>query len=92
MFSVKEKKLSQKTNKVYSVIKSEWPVNPCFVAEKMGEEVNPETRKRISSKYLYHFEKLHKSGYIMMKTIGNTKIAWPMQTEKYRVIDEMLGD
>lgn len=91
MFNTDDKKLSKKTSEVYSIIVSEWPVNPCFVAKKLGEHVSTKTRKSMSSKYLYHFEKLHDQGYIMMKTIGNTKIAWPTQAEKYRFIDELLG-
>lgn len=91
MFNTGDKKLSKKTSEVYSIIASEWPVNPCFVAKKLGEHVSEKTRKRISSKYLYHFKKLYDQGHIMMKTVGNTKIAWPMQAEKYKVIGELRG-
>jgi hypothetical protein len=72
---------------VYEAIKANWPANPLEVAEFLNDEGS---QKSLSAKYLYHFKKLKKAGLIMVKKIGNTYVAWPMEIEKLRLANEML--
>jgi len=83
----KIKKLSVSTSRVYEAIKANWPANPLEVAEFLNDRGN---KKSLSAKYIYHFKKLKKAGLIMIKKVGNTYIAWPVEVEKLRLANEML--
>lgn len=85
--SVRMKKVSNVTAKVFEIIHSRWPTNPLEVAEVLGEKGKEKT---LSAKYLYHFRKLKEIGLIDMKKVGNTYIAWPTEIEKLRVVHELL--
>ncbi|MFH8086581.1 MAG: hypothetical protein QW609_02050 [Candidatus Aenigmatarchaeota archaeon] len=85
--SVRVKKVSQITAKVFEIIHSRWPTNPLEVAEILGDRGKEKT---LSAKYLYHFRKLKEMGLIDMKKVGNTYIAWPTEIEKLRVVHELL--
>jgi len=85
--SVKLKKVSQLTAKVFEIIHSRWPTNPLEVAEILGDKGKEKT---LSAKYLYHFRKLKEMKLIDMKKVGNTYIAWPTEIEKLRVVHELL--
>ncbi|MEM5793674.1 MAG: hypothetical protein QXS48_04655 [Candidatus Aenigmatarchaeota archaeon] len=85
--SVRVKKVSQLTAKVFEIIHSRWPTNPLEVAEILGDKGKEKT---LSAKYLYHFRKLKEMGLIDMKKVGNTYIAWPTEIEKLRVVHELL--
>ncbi len=81
------KKLSSSTSRVLEAIKSSWPINPLEVAEILADKGE---QKSLSAKYVYHFKKLKKAGLIMMKKVGNTYIAWPIEIEKLRLAHEFL--
>jgi len=83
----KLKKLSKSTTRVFNVIREIWPVNPLEVAKFLNDDGDI---KSLSAKYLYHFKKLYKLKLIRMKKIGNTYIAWPIEIEKLRIMNEIL--
>jgi hypothetical protein len=85
----KLKRLSASTSRVYEAIKANWPANPLEVAEFLNDKGN---QKSLSAKYIYHFKKLKKAGLIMVKKVGNTYIAWPVEIEKLRLANEMLRE
>jgi len=86
-YEEKLKRLSYSTSRVLEAIKANWPANPLEVAEFLGEKGN---QKSLSAKYVYHFKKLKKAGLIMMKKVGNTYVAWPIEIEKLRLANEFL--
>ena len=85
----KLKSLKPLTLKILDKINSHWPTNPLEVARELDE--NGKT-KSLSSRYLYHFRKLHAAGLIQLKRTGNTYIAWPIDMEKLRVLHEMIRE
>lgn len=86
---VKVEKISTSSMKVFNVIHSKWPINPLEVAQALNENGK---QKTLSAKYLYHFKKLNDKGFIRMKKVGNTYIAWPLDVEKLRMIHELIRD
>lgn len=89
IFSDKAPELSKSTQEVLSVIREKWPANPIEVAKELGDSGK---QKTLSARYLYHFKKLHSLELIHMKKLGNTYIAWPMDIEKIRVLNEMVRE
>jgi len=95
----KRRELGKMTARVLEAITSKWPANPLEVASELGENSNAggkkaktNSSKALSSRYLYHFRKLHGLGLIDMKKLGNTYVAWPMDMERLRVLHEMLRE
>lgn len=86
-YEEKVKRLSSSSSRVLEAIKASWPANPLEVAEFLNDQGN---QKSLSAKYIYHFKKLKKAGLIMMKKVGNTYIAWPVEVEKLRLANEVL--
>ncbi len=78
-------RISKTTKKVLESVNSKWPINTLEVANLLGDRGNVKT---LSSKYLYHFKKLHQANLIEMKKVGNTYIAWPKNLEKMRNVEK----
>lgn len=82
------KRLSEKTREVYEVVRDDWPVNPVEVGRQLeGASDTP----RLSAKYLYHFRKLEDAGLIRLRKVGNTYVSWPVEIERLRVIQDLMG-
>ena len=80
-------KLDKTSEKVFKAIHSSWPANPLDIAKVLGDKGKDKT---LSAKYLYHFKKLAEKELIQLKKTGNTYIAWPIEIEKIRVIQELI--
>src|SRR3990170_1892758 len=87
LFGVRKYDIGDFTMQILEVIKEKWPTNPLEVASKFEEKGSVKT---LSARYLYHFRKLKKLDLIDMKKIGNTYIAWPVEMEKLRVVQDLL--
>lgn len=85
-------KLSPREREIYSLIVEAWPTSALELAEHLGENLESrEQRRKISTKYTYYLHKLIEKRLILSKRVGNAIIVWPLHTEKYRAIHEMLG-
>ncbi|MGC8812588.1 MAG: hypothetical protein ACP5O8_03340 [Candidatus Aenigmatarchaeota archaeon] len=86
-YEEKLKRISRSSSRVLEAIKANWPANPLEVAEFLNDKGS---QKSLSAKYIYHFKKLKKAGLIMVKKVGNTYVAWPVEVEKLRLANEVL--
>ena len=75
------------------MIKDHWPITSVELAELLNESLNSrEERKRAYSKYSYYLNKMIGSGLLLSKKSGKTLIVWPLEVEKYRVIESIIFD
>ena len=85
--------LSRREAEIYSLILSNWPTSALEVAEHFREDISTrENRKRLSTKYSYHIQKLVDKQLVLSKKAGNSLIVWPLKVEKYRAIDTILKE
>jgi len=73
---------------VLKIIEENWPVNVTNVVE-MLEESNWDRTSAIA-KIKYHFDRLAEEEKIRKKRIGRNVIAWPMEIEKLRMVQELI--
>jgi len=79
--------------KLFSLIKDHWPVTSIELAELLNENLNSrEERKRAYSKYSYYLNKMINSKLLLSKKSGKTLVVWPLEVEKYRVIESIILD
>jgi hypothetical protein len=79
--------------KLYSLIKEHWPVTSIELAELLNENLNSrKSKKRAYSKYSYYLKKMIQNKVLLSKKSGNTLIVWPLEVEKYRVIDSIINN
>ena len=80
-------------SKLFSLIKENWPVTSIELAELFNENLSSrETRKRAYSKYSYYLRKMISKKLLLSKKSGSTLIVWPLEVEKYRVIDSIISE
>ncbi|MFH1664112.1 MAG: hypothetical protein ABH986_04880 [archaeon] len=80
-------------SKLFFLIKENWPVTSIELAELLDENLSSrETRKRAYSKYSYYLKKLVSKKLLFSKKSGNTLVVWPLEVEKYRVIDSIISE
>ena len=79
-------KAKQLTQKVFEIIKEEWPVHASGVCRKLGIEANPSNVSKIK----YHFGILEKQGKIRTKKLDRALVAWPHDIEKLRVMQDFF--
>lgn len=85
-------KLSLVEKEILEIVLQNWPVSALEIAEHLKEEVSPDNRKNLSTKYSYYLKKLVDKKLIFSKRVGNALIVWPLKVEKYRTIDQILQE
>ncbi len=80
-------------DRIYEVIIAKWPTHVSEVARilKMFPESDPENKSTIA-KVKYHFDQLAREHKINVKKIDRALVAWPVEVEKYRALQELLGN
>ncbi len=79
--------------KLLDLIKENWPVTSIELAELFNDKIDSrKSKKRAYSKYSYYLKKLISNKVLFSKKSGNTLIVWPVEVEKYRVIDSIISD
>ncbi len=80
-------------SKIFSLVKDNWPLTPIELAVLLNEDISSrESRKRAYSKYAYYLKKMISLKILFSKKSGKTLIVWPVEVEKYRVIDSIISD
>jgi predicted transcriptional regulator len=78
--------------KILEIIQAEWPVHATEIAKHLElEMLHFEHQKKHVARINYHLKKLEKEDRIHTKKIGQATVCWPIEIEKIRVIQEMLG-
>lgn len=78
-------------SKLFSLIKEYWPVTSIELAELLHENLESrEEKKRAYSRYSYYLNKMINSKLILSKKSGKTLIVWPLEAEKFRVIESII--
>lgn len=76
---------------IYSFALENWPTTPIEIAKAMQENLTGrEQQRRASTKYAYYIKKLVEKKLLLSKKAGNSIIVWPLVTEKYRTIHNIL--
>lgn len=93
-FSVSDRELSVFERDVLLFVLENWPCSSLEVAEHFGEKpVSRPDRKRVSTRFSYHLQKLVGKRVLFSKRFGNSLVVWPVRVEKYRTIHSILqGD
>jgi hypothetical protein len=79
--------------KLFSLIKENWPVTSIELARLLDEDLSSrKSRKRAYSKYAYYLRKMVSKKVLLSKKSGNTLVVWPLEVEKYRVIDSIISE
>lgn len=81
----KAKKLQQK---VFQIIKENWPIHPSGVCRILKIEDNVANISKIK----YHFDILKKKNLIHTKKIDRALVAWPAEIEKIRLVHDLLKE
>ncbi|MBU0661927.1 hypothetical protein KKH30_01120 [Candidatus Micrarchaeota archaeon] len=86
-------RLSEREQDVYSIVLERWPTTALEIAEHFNENLaDRDSKKKASTKYAYYLRKLVERRLLLSKRAGNTLIVWPLHTEKYRTIHNMLKE
>ncbi len=92
MSEMPENVLGEFEAKLFSLIKEHWPITSMELAELLNENLSSrKQRKRAYSKYSYYLNKLISNKVLLSKKSGKTLIVWPLEVEKYRVIDSIIS-
>jgi len=78
---------NQLTNNIYETICREWPIHASGVCRHLKIPVNPSNISKIK----YHFDILKKQNKIRTKKLDRALVAWPVQIEKIRVMQELIS-
>jgi len=81
----KARKLQQK---VFQIIKENWPVHPSGVCRILKIEDSVANISKIK----YHFDVLRKKGLVRTKKIDRALVAWPAEIEKIRLVHDLLKE
>lgn len=86
-----ENDLNPEEKSVFLVVLEHWPCTPMEVAIQLKEKTKSrEEKRRASTKYSYYLKKLVAKKLLLSKKSGNTMIVWPLMTEKYRAIHDII--
>ena len=86
--------LSPREREIYSLVLEHWPTSALEIAEHFNEPTQSrDEKKKASTKYVYHLQKLVSKQLLLSKRVGNSLIVWPMKAEKLRAVYAILeGD
>lgn len=85
--------LSAKEREIYEIVMNRWPTSALEIAGHFREEMAGRVaKKRASTKYTYYLQKLIRRQLLMSKRVGNALVVWPLTTEKYRTIHNILKE
>jgi hypothetical protein len=76
------------TRQIYEIIAKEWPVHATGVCRQLRIEPNSSN----VSKVKYHFDILRKTGKIRTKKLDRALVAWPVEIERLRVMQELIKE
>ena len=76
------------TEKVYEIICRKWPIHPSDVCRELKMNLNSSNISKIK----YHFDLLRKKNRIRTKKVDRALVAWPLQIEKIRVMQELIKE
>lgn len=80
-------------SRLYSLIKENWPITSIELAELLSENLDSRiAKKRAYSKYSYYLKKMISNKLLISKKSGKTLVVWPVEVEKYRVIDSIINE
>ena len=83
--------LSQREQEIYALVLQKWPTSAIEIAEQLNEDLGDrEARKKASTKYSYHLQKLIEKQLLLSKRVGNALIVWPIKAEKLRTVYAIL--
>ena len=76
------------TETIFEIISKEWPIHPSNVCRRLDIKPNSSNVSKIK----YHFDLLKKQNKISTKKLDRALVAWPVQIEKIRVMQELIRD
>lgn len=74
------------TQRVYEIISKEWPIHPSDVCRGLDIPTNSSNISKIK----YHFDLLENKNLISTKKLDRALVAWPLEIEKLRVMQELI--
>jgi hypothetical protein len=90
--SVSKEDLSRLEFEILAFVLENWPTSALEIAEHFNEAPDSrEGKKRLSTKYSYHLQKLVEKRMLFSKRFGNSLVVWPLDAEKYRTIHSILS-
>jgi hypothetical protein len=76
---------------IVRIVHQHWPTSSLEIAEHLGHSLETREQKRtLSSRLSYHLKKLVEKRILMSKRSGNTRMVWPYEVEKFRLMHELF--
>ncbi|MBD3203872.1 hypothetical protein GF327_06235 [Candidatus Woesearchaeota archaeon] len=74
------------TLEVYELINKNWPIHPSDICRLLEIKTNSSNISKIK----YHFDLLEEQEKISTKKIDRALVAWPLEIEKLRLMQELM--